>query len=775
MENAPWLPSGLEEGCFVIGIALIFGAFYFSVLVSSRAGVSLKFEREALAREIAKRRESEAALQGAYAEIEQRVQERTSSLHEANRKLMKEIHGRKDFERALRESRTQYQMLAEASRDVIYTIDAEDTVVYVNSFAGEQLGKEPKHLIGRKRSELFSAEISVGQRRSLDLVFSTGKPLRVENPARFRDHDGWQDTHLIPIKNDDGHVVAVMGISRDITERKRAEESLRKREEESFRFMERLRSLHEVSAELARVAEQGAFDDLCRRAIELGVTDLGFERLGLWFRDPITNDACGSFGIDENGCIRDERSHRFDIGPNSLIGKPLSERKHSWIEEDAPIFNLQGEVIGHGSVAYAILWDGPEIYGFLSTDTFLSGRPITERSWEILTLFASMLGNLCKIKRAEQSLRESEERYRGLIEGLSEAVYRMSLPDGKYEYAGEATELVFGYAKENFLEKSGFVREIVHSDSEAYLHEMWESLLRGEMPSTYEYKIIDPYGKERWILQSNTLIRNDIGEPVAIEGICRNVTDQRQARQLLEEQRAKFLNSAKMSVLGEMASNVAHEINNPLAIVSGSAEQLMTIIARGDALHEHVPRLAETIIRNVARIQSIIKGLRAFTRKGENDPFQLVAMKTVLEETVVLSRDLFLSHHISLTMSEVSAELFIECRPTQIMEVLFNLLSNAMHAVETCEEKWVNIEVVDEGEGVAIFVTDSGPGVPPEIAKFLFDRFVTSKEFDKGTGLGLSISKRIVSTHDGSLVLDENFPHTRFVVRLPKRQSESQG
>ena len=646
MQAARPVPPAIEEGSFIVGLALVFLAFYLSVLEADAANSRLQRERETLAGEVAERGRAEEALRQAYDKTEQRVEERTASLREANKRLSEEIEERRRFEQALRQ-----------------------------------------------------------------------------------------------------------------------------REEEARTFLEQLRSLHEVSAELARVAEEGSFDDLCRHAIELGQANLDFERLGLWFQAAATNEVFGSFGIDESGCVRDERLvRRKMLGPETAMGKILAGKDPSGAHPDMPIYDLEENVIGRGWSAHAVLWDGAEVLGFIGTDTFLTGRPITDRQWEILTLYATMIANLCRIKRTEQALRASEERYRGLIEGLSEAVYRLTLPDGRYEYMGSAARDVFGHSAEQFMSKPRYIYDIIHPDSAAYVEDMWNRLIRGEMPSTYEYRIIDPEGNERWILQSNTLIRNEAGVAVAIEGICRNVTEEKQAHQLIEEQRARFLDSAKMSVLGEMASNVAHEINNPLAIVSGSAEQLQNLLQQDPMPAEHVPRLTDTIVRNVSRIQTIVKGLRTFARKGEDDPFQETPLKVIVDDTVVLCQDRFLSHRVALTVEEIPEGMTVECRPTQVMEVLFNLLSNALHAVEVSNEKWVAIAVRDEGMDVVLSVTDSGCGVPPEVAKTMFDRFVTSKEFGKGIGLGLSISKRIVLTHNGSLTLDTTCPNTRFVVRLPKRQ-----
>jgi len=153
-------------------------------------------------------------------------------------------------------------------------------------------------------------------------------------------------------------------------------------------------------------------------------------------------------------------------------------------------------------------------------------------------------------KRAEMALRESEEKYRGLVEGLHEALFRMSLPDGKYEYISPAAIHVLGYSAETCYANPLLVEKAAHPDYREFVKEALEKMIRGEVPPTLEYKIIDSEGKERWIFQSNKGIFDDGGNIIAVEGICRDITEGKRAQEALRESESRFRRFAEIAPAG---------------------------------------------------------------------------------------------------------------------------------------------------------------------------------------------------------------------------------
>lgn len=236
----------------------------------------------------------------------------------------------------------------------------------------------------------------------------------------------------------------------------------------------------------------------------------------------------------------------------------------------------------------------------------------------------------------------------------------------------------------------------------------------------------------------------------------------------LEEQQKILTHSAKMSALGEMAGGIAHEVNSPLGIITVHANQLERLVKRGTLSSEKIVEEAQLIAATAKRIGEIIKGLRAFAREGEKDPFELTSVASILGDALILCQNRFKAFGVDIRMNTVDPGLALECRSVQIGQVILNLLNNAFDAVETLTEKWVEIRVEERGAELEVSILDSGRGISPAILPNLMLPFFTTKEVGRGTGLGLSISKGIVEAHRGSLVVDTDCPHTRFVMTLPK-------
>jgi signal transduction histidine kinase/putative methionine-R-sulfoxide reductase with GAF domain len=189
-------------------------------------------------------------------------------------------------------------------------------------------------------------------------------------------------------------------------ENARLYERVRAGEESERRFREQVAALHEVSIELSKAP---TFDDLCRQAVELGRSRLGFDRLGIWFLDQDRQFLVGSFGTDEKGQLRDERGSRLPIAIQEASMAVLNNRVSLVFEPDEPLRDGTGVIVGRGWLAIVAIRDTDKVIGYISADNLLHGLPADEHQLEILKLYGITLGHLCTRKRAEEALAQKAQ------------------------------------------------------------------------------------------------------------------------------------------------------------------------------------------------------------------------------------------------------------------------------------------------------------------------------------------------------------------------------
>lgn len=234
----------------------------------------------------------------------------------------------------------------------------------------------------------------------------------------------------------------------------------------------------------------------------------------------------------------------------------------------------------------------------------------------------------------------------------------------------------------------------------------------------------------------------------------------------LQFSQSRTISNAKLAALGEMAAGIAHEINNPLMVIVGKTSILKRQILNGEIDQKIIIESLNKIERTTFRISTIINGLKTFSRDAGKDEFKDVKLSKIMDETLVLCQEKFWHKEINLEIKPVP-NVTINCRQAQIIQVLINILNNSVDAVKELPERWVQVSFeMRTIDTISIFVTDSGKGIPSEIADKMMQPFFTTKDQGKGTGIALSISKGIVEEHQGQLYLDRECSNTRIVVVL---------
>ena len=235
-----------------------------------------------------------------------------------------------------------------------------------------------------------------------------------------------------------------------------------------------------------------------------------------------------------------------------------------------------------------------------------------------------------------------------------------------------------------------------------------------------------------------------------------------------EEVRKQNEENARFMMIGQIATGVAHEINNPLAIISGFLFNMKRSLEKEDSVIDKsyfLEKISKSAI-NIDRIATIIRGLKFLSKNDLTSSFEKVHIQEIVNHALDLCQEKFKATGIHLTIALMTPEMIINCRPAQLTQAMIHLLTNAHDAVVECDAKLVRIEFIQTKKEFTISVIDSGPGVPMEIRSKIMQPFFTTKFANKGVGLGLSTSKVIVQDHNGELYLDEDSAETKFSIKL---------
>lgn len=239
--------------------------------------------------------------------------------------------------------------------------------------------------------------------------------------------------------------------------------------------------------------------------------------------------------------------------------------------------------------------------------------------------------------------------------------------------------------------------------------------------------------------------------------------------EVIKRQQITLVNSAKMSALGQMASGVAHEINNPLTIIRGRASLIRYSIESGKVLPDKFLQDLEVIDSTSLRIARITKGLLAFAGGEDNDPITRTDLKSVVEDMLRYCSEKLKIRNIAIELHS-EGDTQVSCRAQQIGHVMLSLLYNAHDAILDLPEKWIKMEIIGTQKEVKVRVIDSGPGIPKNIVDRIMEPFFTTKGVGKGTGLGLSVAKGVIEEQGGRLFVDRSARNTCFEFAIPRRE-----
>ena len=371
-------------------------------------------------------------------------------------------------------------------------------------------------------------------------------------------------------------------------------------------------------------------------------------------------------------------------------------------------------------------------------------------------LYAVKLGSE-KSRPGAPAICRSQKRLRSILKAWT------SLPDGSVDFVNLHWQQYTGLSTET-TPGTGWRDATVHPEDLERHAEKWRTSLATGEPFDNEVRYRRADGQYRWFLTRAVPLRDERGKILSWYGISTDIEDRKRAEQERERLRADLAHVNRVSMLGELAASVSHELKQPIAAAMTNAKTCMRWLQREQPDTDEALEAASRIIKDGRRAAEIIDRIRSLYQKAPTQR-EVVDLNEIVRDMLLLLRGEAYRYSISMR-AELATDLpTITADRVQLQQVLMNLMLNAIEAMkDTAGDLTVKTELGEAGQ-LLISVSDTGVGLPNENTGQIFDAFFTTKP--QGSGMGLSISRSIVESHGGRLWAEDNPPRgARFCFTL---------
>ncbi|GJQ58535.1 MAG: PAS domain S-box protein [Candidatus Scalindua sp. AMX11] len=644
----------------------------------------------------------------------------------------------------MEEELEKYKIIMDNISDLAYACDAKGNIVYVNNIFKKFTGHNPENFSGKPFDSLFDEK---NLKKWMDAYTRT---LRGESPLYelcFKDTDTLCEYKNNPLRDKNGEIIGVVGIARDISERKQLQDELAvlnesleqqvKKRTEELSVTNNNHRLEIMERKKAERSLTGAQDDLqsildnTTAVIYLKdkegrylLINRQFEKLFFVSRKDIEGKTDKDlFPEDLAETLQENDRKVLNSGKSHVIEEivPQKEKLHTYISIKFPLFDSDGF---------------PDRLCGISTD-------ITER------------------KRVESALRESEQKYRRLIENLQDNyLFYSHNTAGVFTYLSSSISNILGYTPNEFLTHySEFLTP--NSINEEVIRYTGLSI-KGIKQPAYPVEIYHKDGSIRMLNVQEVPVFDKDNNVIAVEGIAEDITERKKIE-------AKLMQSEKLMAMGVMTSGIAHEFNNILAIILGFA-QLLKKGSRGD--QNKLAKGVSIIIDAANDGADIVRRMQDFTN-SKKEPSKLTSVdirvlaRQVIDFTMPRWKNMALAngitYHIDLNgMREVP---ITRGNPSELREVFTNVINNAFDAMP-CGGT-LSLSTWRESDSLFISFSDTGEGMCRSVLKKVFDPFFSTKQ-PEGSGLGLSSAFGIIRRHGGRIEVSSEIGNgSTFTICVP--------
>ncbi len=677
-----------------------------------------------------------------------------NELKQKIRDLKEQLAEKKKDIDIIRTSEKKYRALARAANFWINEVDLNGTFTYVNNKVKDVLGYLPEELIGRsifdfqpedekKVTKEFFKEI-IGEKKSFSGYISThihknGKVIILE-------------TNGTPIFNAKGDVTGYWCLGRDITKKIEAEQQLRESEA-------KWRSLVESAPNMIMIVDREGTIKFINKTLP-----------GYSIKDTIGTNHLDYTEQKYHEIIKDVLEQVFrtgepsrytfqGIGPNNSI---------AWYETHVGPLKNDNNVDAVTLITTDVTKHkkAEEILRKAHEET---ENQVRERTAELLQTNTTLQVEISERKKVEESLQESEQRFRSLVEAMGDMVWEIDL-EGKYTYISPKSEDLLGRTPNEIIGKTPFSFMPANEAKRSY--EYLKSVYSKLIPILeFESVVFKKDGRRINVAMNGMPILDPDGNLIGYRGVDKDITERVRSQE-------HMFQAAKMVSLGTLVSGVAHEINNPITSIMLNGPILQKIwtdtspvldeycIKHGDInigsstytqLRGRVPILLSNIAEGTKRVKRIVEELKNFAQQRPSDLSEDVDINNTVKSTVGLVSNLIRKATNNFDVEYGTGIPMFRGNTQRIEQVTINLIINACEALPDTNHSIRLTTAYDKISGkVVIKIMDQGEGMLPEVLERIGDPFFTTKRDTGGTGLGLAISRKIIEDHKGTIEFDSS-------------------
>ncbi|MGZ5648178.1 MAG: PAS domain S-box protein [Usitatibacter sp.] len=702
--------------------------------------------------------------------LEARVAARTAELSEMNSQVWAAMEERQHTE----SERAQLAVLVQNSDDFIGIATLDGRALFVNVAGQELLGLAGDESVVGLEVIDFIAE------SDRNLVTATVMPAvlregRWDGEVCFRNLatgiEFPMHAHVFTLRDPrTGKPTSIATVSRDITQRKRAEAERVAMRDALAEELEEMTHLHQLSRPSRSRSEAQLLEDVLEATMKLQGADMGNVRL--------YHAQSRSYDLVAHRGFAPEYAERFkNLGEDALPYSTHLARGERVVivdtdhDGDPKSLREMARIGGFRAVQSTPLFSGRgELLGLVTTHFRKPHRP-SEHELRFSDLYARQVSDLIERRRAALALARSEAN---LAEGeriSHTASWSVNVPTGEIFWSTEHYR-IFGLDPDTAKPTREFW-SMLHEDSRESTTAKFDAAIRDGRTFTDEFRVVRPDGEVRCCRSTGHPVFDAEGEVAEFVGSLIDLTDAKLAEEALRKARDELEHVARVTTMGELTASIAHEVNQPLAAVVANANACLHWLDAAPANLGEARAATTRIIRDGSRASEVIKRIRVFLTRGRlaSAPLDL---GEVCAEVVGMVRFDANARGVALEMSPATPVPLVMGDRVQLQQVLLNLIMNAIEALPSwnggSKQVLVGVEPLGTDE-VRVSVRDTGPGLAPGQRERIFDMFYTTKP--RGLGLGLAISRSIIENHGGRLwASPDEGPGGTFQFALPVAGAE---